>query len=158
MKTKQTPLQIIPALPKHAKELSDLRINTIREINKEYTIEQINALYNSNKPQDMLKKIKITHMFIAIKNNQILGTVNIKKNRIGGFYIKHTHIRKGIGKQLLEFIENFAKEKNIKKLHLYSSEYAEPFYKKHKYKSDNKHHNFLIKGVIFPELKMEKTL
>jgi hypothetical protein len=73
-------------------------------------------------------------MFCLIKNNKLIGTIDMKDNKIGEFFIHHRHIREGNGTILLKFIENYARKKRLKKLILFSTKYGYPFYLKHNYK------------------------
>ena len=57
-------------------------------------------------------------MFCLIDSNEILGTISLKENRIIGLFIRSDLIRKGFGKKLLSFIENYAKKKGINKVWL----------------------------------------
>jgi N-acetylglutamate synthase-like GNAT family acetyltransferase len=96
-------------------------------------------------------------MFCLKKENEIIGCIDLEKNKIGGLFIKHNHIKKGYGKKLMKFIENYARKKQIKKLSLLSTKYALPFYKKLGYKKKEKV-SFIYEGVKFKAQKMEKKV
>jgi len=60
-------------------------------------------------------------------------------------------------KKLLTFIENFAKKKGIKKVHLYSTKTTYNFYIKQEYKLIKKN-RWRSNKINFTSYKMEKTL
>ena len=150
-------MKIQKARLEDAKEISELKKNTIEKINKEYNRKQIAVLKKDYSVKNIIKDIEERKMFCLINNNEILGIVSLKENGIGGLFIRSDLIRKGFGKKLLSFIENYAKKKSINKVWLYSTPYALGFYKKLGYKIIEKGtriHN----GVKFPEVKFEKKL
>lgn len=140
-----------------AKEISELKKNTIEKINKEYNRKQIAVLKKDYSVNNIIKNIEERKMFCLINNNEILGIISLKENRIDGLFIRSDLIRKGFGKKLLSFIENHAKKKGIKKVWLYSTPYALGFYKKLCYKIVEKGTR-IHSGVKFPEVKLEKKL
>ena len=155
-------MRIRKAKKSDAKEISKLRINTLKKINsKDYSKEQIAALIKSNKVNDTIRRMNDRDMFCLLMDNKIIGVVDLKVNRIGGFYIKSNLINKGYGKIMLDFIENHARKKGIKKLILFPSKYAEKFYKKYGYKivkSNKRYNTILINNVEFKWIKMEKKI
>ena len=73
-------------------------------------------------------------MFCAWQGDNLLGTIDLSGNKIGGLFIKSSAIGKGIGTQLMDFIENYARSKKIKQVRLYSTKFAFNFYKKRGYR------------------------
>lgn len=128
-------MKIRKANIKDAKEISKLRRNTFKKINsKYYPHKHILIFCKKNTPKKIRKKIREKEMFCIVENNKILGTVYLYKDLIGGLYVRHDKIKKGIGTKLLKFIENYARKKGIKKVKLYSTKYGYPFYVKNNYK------------------------
>jgi len=76
---------------------------------------------------------------------------------IKGFYIHYEHIKEGYGSILLNFIEDFARKKAIKKLKLDTNQSAVGFYLKKGYKIKRKipPTGKMIKRIVY---SMEKTL
>lgn len=95
-------------------------------------------------------------MFCLVHNHEILGVIDLKGNRIGGF-VKHNLIGMGYGRKLMRFIENKARKRGLKKVWLYSTTYALKLYKKLGYKIIDEG-IWINKGVKFPEVRMEKWL
>jgi len=153
-------MKIRKAKPEDARKLSNLIGNTIDKINKkDYSKKQIEILKKSNTPFKVLIKIKNRNIFCMVEKDKILGKIdlNLEKQRISGLFVNHNHLKKGIGRKLLIFIENYAKKKGIKKLALFSTITAQDFYKKFNYKS-KKRTNLIIGGCKFQVIPMEKNL
>jgi N-acetylglutamate synthase-like GNAT family acetyltransferase len=158
IRVKMIKLKIRKAKPKDAKEISKIRKNTFKNIIlKNNPIDNIKFFNRQNTEKKILEKIKKRDMFCLIKDNQIIGAIDLEKNKIGGFFIHHKHIRKGNGTILLRFIEDYARKKKIKKVRLYSTKYGYPFYLKHKYKLIKKRF-WNINGRRVINYEMEKRL
>lgn len=152
-------MRIRRAKPRDAVEIAKLRKNTFEKINAKYhTKKQVKELNRQNPPSIILKKMKNRDMFCLTDKNKILGVIDLEGNKIGGFFIRYDYINKGYGAKLLKFIENYAKKKRIKKVFLYSTKYAYPFYIKMCYKPSKaliKDKPFLTK---YFSKKLEKIL
>ena len=122
------------ARKKDARKISILRRKTLREKNKnDYPKVFIQFLINENSTQGIINKMRDREMFCAWEGNTLFGTVDLGGNKIGGLFIKSSEIGKGIGTQLMDFIENYARSKRIKQVRLYSTKFALRFYKKKGY-------------------------
>ena len=78
--------------------------------------------------------MKQRDMFCLVDKDKILGVIDLEGNKIGGLFVRYNYLGNGLGKKLLTFMEDYAKKKNIKKVILYSTEYAYKFYLKQGYK------------------------
>ncbi len=117
-----------------ARKISILRRKTLRELNKnDYPKIFLQFLINENSIQGTINKMKDRDMFCVWECNTLLGTIDLKGNKIGWLFIKSSEIGKGIGIQLMDFIENYARSKKIKQVRLYSTKFALSFYKKRGY-------------------------
>jgi putative acetyltransferase len=147
---------------KVARTISILRKKTFNKINKkDYPKEFVIFLNKDNNTKSIINKMKKRDMFCYIKNNKILGVVDLEGNKIGGLFIRHNYIKKGIGRELLIFIENHAKKKGISTVKLYSTKYAFPFYKKFGYRFIKKSYWTIKKDNITNEARtylMKKIL
>ncbi|VVB78688.1 Acetyltransferase (GNAT) domain protein [uncultured archaeon] len=121
------------------RELSQLRRNSFGKIKGEkYRKDLVELLIKSNSPEDIKRKIKEYAMFCLCENKKIIGTISLNKDEIKGVFVRYDYARKGIGTKLMHFIEEYARKKKIKKVHLCSAEKAEGFYKKLGYKQTKK--------------------
>ncbi|MBU3913623.1 MAG: GNAT family N-acetyltransferase [Nanoarchaeota archaeon] len=143
-----------------AKEISNLKRETFERINgKDYTKEQIKDFNNLNTVNKLINNIKKSgnwkrKIFCAWKGDKLLGVIDLERNKIGGLFVKHGLIGKGIGSKLLKFIEDYARKKRISKVYLFSTKFAFDFYSKKGYKLIRKKPT----KNRFTNLKMEKIL
>jgi len=129
-------MKILKARKEDARKIAKMRKNTFEKIlAKNYTRKVINYLNNQNNPSDFVKKMKEREMYCAWKDGELVGTVDLEGNKIGGVFVKHDLIGKGIGTKLMDFIENKARSKGIKNVKLYPTKFAVGFYKKRGYKT-----------------------
>jgi len=129
-------MKIRKARPVDAEEISKLIRQTFKNIiSKDYPKKEHTLFFNrKNTKKKVLEKIKSHEMFYITDKNKILGTIYFDNDLVGGLYIRHDYIKKGIGTKLLKFIENYARKKGIKKVRLYSTKYGYPFYLKNNYR------------------------
>jgi N-acetylglutamate synthase-like GNAT family acetyltransferase len=141
-----------------AGKISTLRRKTIREINKQdYPNVFLKFLINKNSKKSIINKIKDEEIFCAWDGNTLLGTVGLKENKVGGLFVNSSKLGKGIGSQLMDFIENKARSKGFKKVRLYSTKFAFNFYKKRGYALVPSGYWIMDKFKI-KDRKMEKRL
>ena len=141
-----------------AKELSKLRQGVFGKIRgEEYLPSFVKALNDANSPKDLKRKIKSYNIFCLVDKTEIIGMVGLNGAEIKGVFVKVSHIRRGIGTKLMNFIEEYARKKGIKKVHLWSAEKAKGFYKKLGYKLIKKVSK-PYKGIRNVNFVMEKKL
>jgi|APSaa5957512576_1039674.scaffolds.fasta_scaffold81695_2 GNAT superfamily N-acetyltransferase len=151
-------MRIRKAKLNESKEISKLRRETLKKINIcDYTSNQLAILIKTNSFKEIENKIHDRDMFCLIDNGEIKGVVDLRDNQIGGLFVRKDLIGKGYGKNLLVFIENYAKKLRYKNTILYSSKSAQSFYEKYGYAVVERGFGF-IKGVKFSKIKMEKKL
>jgi putative acetyltransferase len=130
-------MRIRKAKPEDCRKIANLRKKTFEKINVKkgkYTKKQIEFLNKKNPPKKILEKMKKREMFCLVDKDKLLGVIGVEKNRIAGLFVRYNCMGKGLGKKLLNFIENHARKKDIKKLRCDSTIYARPFYLKQGYK------------------------
>jgi len=154
-------MNIRKAIPNDAKKIIYLRKQTTTKTLKDhYTQKQINAANKINPLKTTLLKIKYRDVFVAVDENdpnQILGVIDFTKGKIGGLFVKYTHLNNQIGKKLMQFMETHAKKNNYKKIWLHSTINSTGFYEKLGYKQ--KKETMLEKNnVKYPVVIMEKVL
>jgi GNAT superfamily N-acetyltransferase len=142
---------------KDARKISILRRKTIKEINKkDYPKIFLNFLIKNNSAKEIANKMKNREMFCACGGGALLGTIDLQGNKIGGLYVKNSEIGKGIGGKLMDFIENYAVNKNIKQVRLYSTKYAVGFYKKRGYSLINSGYWVIGKSRVKDRVMIKK--
>lgn len=138
---------------KYAEEISKIVVQNMLEVNsKDYGIEYCQ---NSAKDFTVNKVIenfnKRTKVFVALENDYVVGTASLDKswyNDDGEYWILTVfvdivHHKQGIGKMLIQKLEEFAKEMKFKKLVIPASITGCEFYHKlgYEYKNGKKELN-----------------
>ena len=149
------PINIRKAMPEDVKRISTLRRQTLEKINlHDYPKPALEILKKNYSPKSILERLKTKEMFVLVEKDKILGTIefSLKTGRVQGLYIDYKHLGKGYGSKLMRFIENYTRAKKIRRIILYSTKTAYPFYKKSGYK--------LIKGGFWegPGFKVKDLL
>ncbi len=114
-------MKIIPYEPQYAQHFYDLNIEWLETY---FYVEDFDREVLSNPNQYILNPGG--HIFFAIENDIILGTVALLKKEEGAFELTKMAVLpnqrgKKIGQKLMQYCIDFAKENNFKKLFLYSN-------------------------------------
>jgi N-acetylglutamate synthase-like GNAT family acetyltransferase len=153
-----TEIVIRKAQLKDAQKLSDLICENAQQILKpHYSEEQWNSFIKYYSTEVMEKKIENQSLFCADKNNEIVATIALNGDFVVGFYTRLQNLNQGIGKKLLNFLENYAYNNGLKKLQLAASPEGVSFYTKNGWHIIE---NSIIEynGVGFEETLMFKHL
>lgn len=151
-------MQIRKATTNDARKISNLiRKNADNVLSKKYSQEQLVAWKNKNTTKGIIDNLKDRTTFVAFQNGKLVGTIGLEGNYLVGLYISYHKLRQGIGFCLLEYLENYAKKKKIKELHLTATPYGYGFYLKYGYKPYGKV-DLYYGGIKFIETKMTKKL
>jgi len=143
-------MKIQKATQNDLKKIAELRKNTLENFNLKYLPKSdIKVLITMNSYKNLLWRNKYADMFCINDKNKIIGTLDLYKNEIKGFYIHQDYLKKGLGTKLLEFVEKHASKKGFKKLKLVTNQSAVGFYIKK---------GFKIKKRIPPTGKMIKRI
>lgn len=138
---------------KYAEEISRIITQNLLEINsKDYGMDVVKEFAKEFTPEEIQKNFpKRTKVFVALENNKIVGTASIDKswyNNDGEYWILSVfvdiyHHKQGIGKMLINKIEQFAKNISAKKLVIPASITGCEFYHKlgYEYKNGKKELN-----------------
>jgi len=111
--------------------LSDLMIESIRETNfDDYSPEDLELTYQNFTPAKVEEKMQVRDMFVYEEEKRIVGTVSLEGDILHSLFVKPSLQGKGIGLQLVEYIENLAKMRGYDKIYLSSSITAKPFYER----------------------------
>jgi GNAT superfamily N-acetyltransferase len=105
---------------------------------------------NQKKAIEMIIKNPLSSIIVAEKNNEILGICSVQpiiSTALGGytgliedFIVDKNHRHIGLGSKILEYITNWAKNKEFKRVQLLCDEKnikAQKFYEKHSFKKSN---------------------
>ncbi len=131
--------------------------NTENVKENNYSKEQIEIWKKANSIKAIERQLKERTIFCAFIKDKLVGTIGLKSNEVLGLYVSYSKRGKGIGKILLKHLEKYAKENNIKSLHLTSTPSAVSFYTINGYEFQ-KNTPIIINGITFCESKMTKKL
>lgn len=127
-------ITIRKATAKDARKISYLiQKNTISNPNN-YTQAQIQAWVQYNTPSKIKEQLKKREIYCAFEHQKLIGTIGLQVNEIVGFYISYSLRKKGIGKQLFNFIETLIVQKGFKEILLTATPSAVNFYKNNGFK------------------------
>lgn len=138
-----------------------VRTAAIQGINTNfYTKAGIDIWASTEKPNDFDNVIKKLAWYVAEEGNIICGSgfLDTDTGQIGGIFVDPKFQRRNIGLQILNRLEEVAKEHDIKTLHLEATLNAEAFYKAAGYLSMEKSKYHHVSGVDFDCIKMQKIL
>ena len=136
------------------KECLKIIISNLLEVNiKDYSFEVIQSLVKSYSKYYL--KIPNIMTLLAEENGKILGTASMTENgQIKDVFVDIENHSKGIGRNLMQHLEEIAKNKNLEGLFLFSAKTSIDFYLKQGY-DEIKRINFGKQGI---QIRMEKKL
>ena len=146
------------AQTKDAKRISYLiQKNTDRVQENNYSPEQMEAWKKANTTGAILEGLKSRLIFCAFQKEQLVGTIGLQGSLIVGLYVAYSKRGKGIGKVLLQHLEEYAKANKLRTLELSATPAGFPFYSKNGYvREESVVVN--INGVDFKETQMSKKI
>jgi len=135
--------------------VSEICQKCIKEINaKDLTNDQIEILLDEFSSDGIISYAEKYKVYVAKnENNEIMGTGTLANNQIKGVFVDTKYSGKGVGKSIMQFLENESKEGGYKRSFLTSSKYARNFYLKLGYKQIN-----VINTIVGEMTEMEKAL
>jgi len=143
-----------------AEQVAYLFRDTVRIVNRQdYSKEQIRAWAPDNVhfkdwKESCLKKFTI----VAVLDGTIIGFAQFEdKGHIDCFYCHHEYQRQGIGSQLYEAIEDYARTRGIPKIFTEASITSRPFFMKMGFAYVQKQ-KVLIRGEMLTNYIMEKDI
>lgn len=131
--------------PEDADEVSALVVKTLREVNsKDYSKEYIENDVQRLQPEGILERAEWTHFYVAVDKDKIVGCGAIgpywdKKDESSLFtiFVLPEYQSKGIGRKIIETLENDEYFLRAKRIEIPASITATPFYIKMGYTYKN---------------------
>lgn len=98
--------------------------------------------------------------FVAEEDGRIFGfgVLDLSQSLINATYVSPKAVRRGVGRRLVEAMEDVAKEGGVLRLHLNSTLNAVPFYERLGYVQKEASYNRLPTGAELPCVVMTKNL
>ncbi|MDV2996173.1 MAG: putative N-acetyltransferase YafP [Chroococcidiopsis sp. SAG 2025] len=144
-----------------AEQICQVHIASVRELCKSnYTPEQIEAWVGKLKPEGHRQAIENPNkiMFIAEIERRIAGFSELFETEVNAVYVHPNYSRQGVGKLLLNIIEQEAIAQHIERLTLSASTNAKLFYQACGYQVIEYSFHTLRSGTKIPCILMEKNL
>lgn len=131
--------------PEDADEVSALVVKTLREVNsKDYSKEYIENDVQRLQPEGILERAEWTHFYVVVDKDKIVGCGAIgpywnKKDESSLFtiFVLPEYQGKGIGRKIIETLENDEYFLRAKRIEIPASITATPFYVKMGYTYKN---------------------
>jgi GNAT superfamily N-acetyltransferase len=142
-------------------KIYDLHINSIKHYcSAFYSEEAITAWLELKSPEEYKSLSSNKIIIVAEKDNEIVGfgLINLNKKSIDSLYLKPHMAGKGIGKLLLQKLEEIAQQNQIERLKLCATLNAVKFYHQRGYKGEVKSLFKLSSGVNLSCVEMTKQL
>lgn len=112
-----------------AATLSSMIKRTIRASNsKDYDQQSIDLLCAIFEPDQVVERIRDELIFLCFLGASLVGTVGLKRDYLRSLFVEPNYQKQGIGKVLVEHIEELAQENAISEIMLHSSLTAQDFY------------------------------
>lgn len=151
-------MEIRKATPNNARRISYLiQKNTEKVLENNYSKEQITIWKKANTPKAIEKKMNERTIFCAFQHKKLVGTIGLYRNNVVGLYVSYSKRKLGIGKKLLEHLEQQARKQGIQQLILTSTPSGKKFYISNGYQPIQPI-TVDIMGVPFEETEMMKTI
>lgn len=138
-----------------------IHLRAIREIARShYTSEEIEAWASPRKPEHYLEAIQTKEFHVAEEDGVVIGfgTLNQEEGEIEAVYVNPEAVRRGVGKAILQELEERAKNLGLKSLRMNASLNAVPFYESAGYEAQKETKHRLASGVEIGCILMTKEL
>lgn len=114
-----------------ASELSRVITRCLREVNsKDYTADIIEKMCAHFTPEVIAKLAQERQMLVAEQNGKPVGTVSREGNKVFTMFINPDLRNRGIGRRLMERVEDLAAEEGFEYMETGASITAHDFYRK----------------------------
>jgi len=117
-----------------AEEISRLIVNNLLWVNVhdygEAAVKQLARFYT---PQLVSEYARNDQVMVAVGGSKIIGTASLSQDRVRNVFVRIDRHGQGVGKALMQRVEEMAREQGITRLHLTANFSAVAFYQKLKY-------------------------
>ena len=138
----------------------NVHMRAIQEVCKShYSQKEIEDWSEALKPTRYNEPIKRGAFFVAVDDNVIVGFGNLNQDsgEIEAVYVAPEYVRRGVGREILQTLENVARDGGLTRLRLSSSMNAVQFYENAGYRRQ-KQKRYLLPCEMVVCLPMTKKL
>ena len=124
-----------------------------------YSMDTLETWTNGDFYDDFIDAVE-QHFYVATYNNQVIGTgmINIETGKIDAIFVHPNHMRRGIGKKIVEFLEDIALNSGLETLTLVSTLNAAAFYRACGFEGNAVGTYISPKGVSLDSISMFKVI
>lgn len=154
-------ISIRPAVASDAQAILDVHTSAIREsCALAYDLTLLQAWLAGKTSERYLEPIRRNPFFVASINDLVVGFGELDPStaEICAVYVRPDHCRRGLGRALLETLEETARRHSLPEVHLHASLNSVSFYRAHGYVLDAMASVRLRNGTDLPCANMHKTL
>jgi GNAT superfamily N-acetyltransferase len=145
--------------PKDIDELYTFIVNTIKvSYFGYYPEEAINHFIEYSNTTDILDDAKNNYVIVIKNENKIIATGTLRYTHIKRVFVNPNFQGKGLGKLIMQDLEEKAKENNLQLIELHSSLFAKQFYDSLNYKMFKIGHVKVDNGELLYYQRMGKRL
>jgi len=101
---------------------------------KDMSEEQMINMCRHFTPSRFVEYAKRFRVYVAEEGGRLVGTATLDENWIRAVFVNPKYHRKGIGTEIMDYLENIAQKHGLKSISLKASPFAVNFYKKRNYK------------------------
>ncbi len=130
----ESPVSIRPATQADKDAMYRVHVDAIRVLaSKAYAEEELRAWYGRLTPDSYTDVIASRVVLVAEASREVIGFCQLdpETGEVEATLVDPRYANVGVGSRLLEAVEQIARDRSLRMLHLASSLNAEPFYRKH---------------------------
>jgi len=151
-------MAIRSAVPADCATLAQLVETNIRHIHTDtFSPAGLEIWIADYSQQRLLERLRGQALFCYEENGQLLGMIGLNSSEIIGLYVHPEATGRGLGRQLVSYLEAFAKKKGIHQLHLTSNLPMRGFYQRLGYEPRGLT-TVHLNGFDYREMRFEKKL
>ena len=133
----QEKISIRPFQEKDALPVSALIKETLFTVNnKDYPRGELEEIAERYSPDHLVKFARSKTIFVATVERRPVGTASIEHDYISCVFVAPSYIGKGVGRKLMDAVEDDAVQRGIRRVRLDSSVTARRFYEQRGYEAD----------------------
>ena len=124
-----------------------------------YSMDTLKTWTSGELSEDFIDAVE-KHFYVATYNNQVIGTgmINIETGKIDAIFVHPNHMRKGIGRKIVGFLEDIALSYGLETLTLESTLNAAAFNRAYGFEGNIVGTYISPKGVSLDSLPMAKVI
>lgn len=85
---------------------------------KYYPKEAVDLFVRNSRPEELIKSSKEKEIFVAVDDDQIIGTGRLEGDTISTIFVDISYQGKGVGKAIMDYLEKRVRQKGATKVHL----------------------------------------